>query len=105
MNLENAMIGEGNTMIIGTQPEDIEDMKDRIAEILTKVQDGNMDKDAIIEQMTEMKKDLLGKLDTLQTTLKEARDTLDAKMKEIEEQTQVIIKYAVRILKLIMSEI
>ncbi|CAC5395449.1 unnamed protein product [Mytilus coruscus] len=76
MNLENAMIGDGNTMNIGTHPEDIEDMKSRIAEILTKVQDGNMGKDAIIEHMKQMKKDLLEELDTLQATVKEARNTL-----------------------------
>lgn len=89
MHTENAMIGDGNQIHYGAPNEDIHDIKSTVSEVLTKIQDGKMNKDQIIETMKGMEKKLSGQIDGCQKTITD-------QLKKIENQAFLIRNLLVR---------
>lgn len=101
INPTNAVFGDGNIQITGVQSKDVDDIKTKLSEMMTEVQDGNIGNDKIVKLIPKLKDDislLLEKVNSLEGEITRSNKELQDQLLKFQLQYTYLKTVKVRIL-------
>lgn len=93
INPTNAVFGDGNIQITGVQSKDVDDIKTKLSEMMTEVQDGNIGNDKIREMIPKLKENislLLKKVSSLEREITRSNKEIQDQLVKFQQQNDYL---------------